>query len=101
VLLIAYDTSYVEPLRSKRPIPDAFGVALVLAPAGAPAALAGLSAQLTDRPAERMADARIESLRSSVPAARSLPLLRRVALREPGITVLDYLDPQRLAIEVS
>ena len=33
VLLIAYDASYPAPLLSARPIPDAFGVALVLAPA--------------------------------------------------------------------
>ena len=31
-LLIAYDTAYPEPLHAKRPIPDAFAVALVLAP---------------------------------------------------------------------
>src|SRR5580700_5628584 len=31
VMLLAYDTQYPEPLNAKRTIPDAFGVALVLA----------------------------------------------------------------------
>ena len=32
LLLVAYDTEYPEPIRSKRPVPDAFGTALVLTP---------------------------------------------------------------------
>src|SRR6185437_4923435 len=32
VLLVAYDAGYPEPLRAARPIPDAFGVAMVLGP---------------------------------------------------------------------
>jgi hypothetical protein len=32
VLLLVYDTDYPEPLRSARPVPDSFGVALVLSP---------------------------------------------------------------------
>jgi len=30
LLLVAYDTEYPEPIHSKRPVPDAFGAALVL-----------------------------------------------------------------------
>src|SRR5882724_8757564 len=37
VLLVAYDAQYPQPLFVKRPIPDAFGVAFVLAPAGSSA----------------------------------------------------------------
>jgi hypothetical protein len=101
VLLIAYDTAYVEPLRSKRPIPDAFAVALVLAPEGASTQLACLSAQLSELPADQMPDARLEGLRSSIPAARSLPLLARIARHSLGTVVLDYLDKQHLAVEVA
>ena len=43
MLLIAYDASYPEPLRSVRPIPDAFAVALVLAPEARAGALARLT----------------------------------------------------------
>jgi hypothetical protein len=100
VLLVASDSEYHEPLRSTRPIPDSFGVAMVLAPERARSRLASLSMQLTDAPPELMTDATLETLRASIPAARSLPLLLRIARREPGAVVLDYLDSQRLAIEV-
>jgi hypothetical protein len=101
VLLIAYDTAYPEPLRAKRPIPDAFAVALVLTPAGRPGSLACLRVRLTDLPACPMADEEIESIRAAIPAARSLPLLNLLARREPGLAVLDYQGTRRLAIEVA
>ena len=112
VLLVAYDSGYPEPLRAVRPIPEAFGVAMVLAPvlapqAAAPAAATPIAARniltvtLTDAPAESMADARLEALRSTIPAARSLPLLSKLARQESGRVVIDYLETQRIAIEVS
>jgi hypothetical protein len=101
VLLIAYDASYPEPMRCARPIADAFGVALVLAPQPGAASLARLVTSLTEAPADRMPEAALESLRASIPAARSLPLLRSLARRTPGRVVLDYLDGWRLAVEVS
>jgi predicted dinucleotide-binding enzyme len=48
-----------------------------------------------------MPDPQLESLRTTIPAARSLPLLRKLARQETGRVVLDYLNPQRLAVEVS
>src|SRR5262249_59375137 len=42
VLLIAYDASYPQPIHSVRPIPDAFGVALLLAPPAGSRSLARL-----------------------------------------------------------
>jgi hypothetical protein len=48
-----------------------------------------------------MGDPQLESLRAGVPAARSLPLLRLLARREPGRAVLDYLPEQSLVLEVS
>jgi hypothetical protein len=101
VLLIAYDAGYPEPLHLHRPIPDAFGVALVLAPAVSAASQARLSASLTDAPADGMAGAALDSLRLSIPAARSLPLLAHLARRTSGCVVLDYLDGRRLAVDVS
>jgi hypothetical protein len=101
VLLIAYDASYPEPLHRHRPIPDAFGVALVLAPAASAASQARLSASLTDAPADSMAEAALDALRRSIPAARSLPLLAHLARRTGGCVVLDYLDSRRLAVDVS
>jgi len=111
VLLVAYDASYPEPLRSKRPIRDSFAVALVLTPSINSGALengrswARLSATVveakTDPPGARMPESELEALRSAIPAARSLPLLRRLARREPGPALLDYLDAQWVAVEVS
>jgi hypothetical protein len=100
LLLLAYDTQYPEPLYSKRPIPDAFGVALVLAPDARAAALAKLTAVLTESGVDRMSEPHLEVLRRSIPAARSLPLLQKLARRETGRVTLDYLADMRLALEV-
>ena len=101
VLLIAYDAAYPEPLHAKRPIPDAFGVALILSPEKRASSLAQLSVALTDLPGDRIPDRQIEALRSSIPAARSLPLLCQLARRKSGCAVIDYLDTHRVAVEVS
>ncbi|MGH8198955.1 MAG: beta-ketoacyl synthase chain length factor [Steroidobacteraceae bacterium] len=102
VLLSAYETSYPEPLRAKRPLPDSFAVALVLTPTPVANSRARLSARLCDgvSAADRLADPQLEALRTALPAARSLPLLRLLARREPGEVVLDYIGEQRLAVEV-
>jgi len=101
VLLIAYDATYPEPLRSHRAIPDAFGVALVLAPTPGAASLARLTVQFSAAPAQPLAVGGLEALRRAVPAARSLPLLGLLARRRPGRVVLDYLDGRQLAVELS
>jgi hypothetical protein len=121
VLLVAYDAPYPPPLFVKRPIPEAFGVAFVLAPVGlsrgsaaavgsAPAAGSAPRARdaspgrvalsFSDSPADRMGDAALESLRSSIPAARSLPLLYQLAVRKPAVVNIDYLDGRCIAVEV-
>jgi hypothetical protein len=101
VLLIAYDTSYPEPMRSVRPIPDTFGVALLLAPEAGNAALARLELTWSEATADRMADPALERLRAAIPAARCLPLLAQLAHATPGRVLIDYLDAARVALEVS
>ena len=116
VLLVAYDSGYPEPLHGVRPIPDAFGVAMVLAPVSAhmpaPAVHAFsdareapapfiITAALTDDSADLMTDAQLEAMRATIPAARCLPLLSKLARQEHGRVVIDYLEEQRLSIEVS
>lgn len=98
-LLIAYDAQYPEPMFAKRPIPDAFGVALLLSPQARPASLARISASLTDSPADSLPHPGLETLRSAIPAARSLPLLRVLAQRRAQRVVLDYMEGSRLAVE--
>jgi hypothetical protein len=100
VLLLAYDAEYPQPLYASRPIPDAFGVALLLVPAGTAPGLARVQLTLTDAPAATMDSGVLESMRGSIPAARSLPLLERLAQRRDGTVILDYLDSARLALEV-
>jgi hypothetical protein len=100
VLLLAYDADYPQPLHASRPIPDAFGVALLLVPAGTATALARVQLTLTDAPAATMDSAVLESMRASIPAARSLPLLERLAQQRDGTVILDYLDSARLALEL-
>jgi hypothetical protein len=100
VALLAYDTGYPEPLLAKRPIREAFGLALVLTPER-PAHGWRLSATLDDAPPATLADARLEALRQSVPAARALPLLQALASGGARRTTLAAFDEATLSVEVS
>lgn len=100
VLFVAYDTEYPPPLHARRPIPDALGVAMVLAPERAPASLARIDVALSEAKADELADPALEALRIAVPAARSLPLLRLLALRRAGRVVIDYLDVARAEVQI-
>ena len=100
VLLVAYDTEYPEPIHSVRPVPDAFGAALVLTPQRSPTSIARISATLEEEPMDTMADPSLEWLRRTIPAARCLPLLERLALGRAARVVLEYLDVSRIAVQV-
>jgi hypothetical protein len=100
VLLVAYDSEYPEPLHTKRPIPDAFGVAMVLTPEPSAASLGRVDAALTELSYDRMTDPDLEALRTSFPAARSLPLLRLLAARSDGSAILEYLDVSGLQVRI-
>jgi hypothetical protein len=99
ILLVSYDADYPPPMRAKRPVPDAFGTALVLTPQREPGSLARLEATLCTEPFDRLAEP-LEALRCSNPAARSVPLLRYLALGRRARTVLEYLDGSSLAVEI-
>jgi hypothetical protein len=74
VLLVAADVPYPEPLHSCRPLPDAFGVAMVLRP--------GRQLQLRLAPgaaASHLAHPGLQALQTHIPAARALPLLAMLA----------------------
>ncbi len=101
VLLIAYDIDYPAPLGKCRPIPDAFGVALVLTASPAPGSLARITLQLCGDEPSVVTDPQLEQLRQMIPAARSLPLLECLARQRPATVVLDYLGDTRIAIAVS
>ena len=104
VLLVAYDTDYPEPLRSVRPLPDSFAIALVLSPRRSERSLARWTLEpadcFTSAAADRLADEAMEQLRKNIPAARCLPLLRGVSMQSSGRIVLDYLEELQLAVRV-
>ena len=100
-ILLVCDTAYPEPLYSVRPIPDAFGVALVLASQSSPQVLSKITVGLTDDSADQLDDIALEDLRRAIPAARGLPLLRGIALGNDQRVVLDYLDNVRLAVAMT
>ncbi len=105
VLLLAYDTSYPPPLYALRPIPDTMGVSLLLSPQAGPHSVGQLTlradAALTRDPADSLADPALERIRTGFPAARSLPLLRALALSQSQEVVLDYLADAQLAVRVA
>lgn len=102
VLLVAYDLDYPEPLRTVRPLPDGFATALVLDAAPDVAGLARIEASLVSGEPTAMDDPALEALRESIPAARSLPLLARLATpSERSDCVLDYLDDLALRVHVA
>ncbi len=97
---MAYDADFPPPLRTRRPIPDAFGASLLLAPEGSARALARLRLSLCREPASPAGSPGLEALRAGNPAARALPLLEPLARRAGARVVLEYLDPDALAVEV-
>ena len=99
-LLLAYDNPYPEPLGALRGIPYPFGVAMVLSAAPRASALATLDLTLGRQVPIRMADGPLETMRSSVPAARSLPLLQCLAQGRQERMTLEYLDGMSLNVHV-
>jgi hypothetical protein len=100
ILLVAYDTEYPEPLHSKRTIPDAFGIAMVLTCRPGENCEAKLTLQLSSRIADTLANADLEALRTVIPAARGLPLLRNLAVGDSSWVALEYLPPRSAEVRV-
>jgi hypothetical protein len=103
LLLVAYDLPYPEPLHSKRPIAENFGLALLLAPARTPRSLAEVRVQPVAAGCahSECADTSLEALRRGIPAAAALPLLQALALRATATLQLHCLDDMALQVEVA
>lgn len=96
VLLVAADVPYPEPLHAKRPIADAFGVALLLAPG------TGLRLSLQDdAPSTACGHAGLDAVRENIPAARALPLLQAIASGAPARLRIEGLPGCSLLAELS
>lgn len=104
ILLVASDTPYPEPLHAARPLPDNFGIALVLSPTRSARSLAALSIELVPGKSvpTACADASLEALRAAIPAACGLPLLLALARGEeaPQTLVLTYLPTLTLKVSL-
>ena len=103
VLLVASDSPYPEPLNAARPLPDHFGLALLLTPTRTARSWATLTLSLGSPvpAANPLADASLDSLCRAIPAAAALPLLVALAQGTPqhGV-VLDYLATVGLRVDV-
>ena len=104
LLLVASDSPYPEPLHSTRPLPDHFGLALLLSPVATDRSLAAMTVSLVgaDPPLSTCDDASLDALRRAIPAACGLPLLAALARpRAPQQLVLDYLPTMHLQIDLA
>ena len=101
VLLVAYDTPPPTALQAFRPVAVPFGVALLLTPRASPGSIARLRGlRIRAGAADALLDVGLERLRLSNPAARSLPLLQRLAAGQTGMVTLPYLPETRLELFV-
>lgn len=101
VLLVASDSPYPEPLNAARPLPDHFGVALVLSPQRSAGSICELTIRLAGpQAAGTTGDAALDALRA-IPAAWSLPLLVAMAKGVPQAEVaIEYLASVGLRVDV-
>lgn len=101
MLLVASDSPYPEPLHSTRPLPDHFGLAMVLTAQATPQSLASLTIALTGpQQTSSLDDASLNQLAHTIPAAAGLPLLVAIAKGEPARLSVEYLATTGLRIDV-
>ncbi len=99
-LLLAYESTFPDPLFALRPFPYPMGVAMVLNPLKTASARAQLTLAFDKSMATKMSDTELEMLRVNIPAARGLPLMQLLAKGVNGSVVIDYLQPLNLSIGV-
>ena len=104
MLLVASDSPYPEPLNAVRPLPDHFGLALLLAPVAGPRSLASITIEIVDadHAPTTCDDAALDALRRVIPAAAALPLLVALAQRDgPREVVLGGNAAMRLRVDLA
>jgi len=118
VLMLAYDSEYPEPLYSRRPIPDAGGIGLVLSATKTSRACAQLRLQLEpERPdamaasglhhqviptthQQRVADLTLSNLSHYIPALEGMLLLDALVNRRSTPVRVPYLPRQVVVVQV-
>ncbi|MBR0644592.1 beta-ketoacyl synthase chain length factor [Plastoroseomonas hellenica] len=102
LLLCVSDAPLPPPLHAKRPTGCAFGLALVLAPDGAPGAMARLGLAYQPEPTtEPPLPEGLAALRAANASARGLPLLAALAAMQPAELRFGMLEDGALAVEVA
>lgn len=102
VLFVAYDLPAPAPLNGARPIASAFAAAVVFTPL-AEQAPAAATVRLTTADGHDVSSAfshEFERLRLDNPAARLLPVLQALAMERRATINLNWLDDQRVTVEV-
>lgn len=101
-LLVCYDIRPPEPLQQKRPITEAFGMALLIQPFQTEASIASITLrpELVAREDTISRQEVLESLRKANPAARALPLLELLAADASAILGFCKMDGQSIGLEV-
>jgi len=101
-LLVCYDVPAPEPLLASRPLGNPFAVAMLLSPMASKTSIASLTLTQATTPDEETpaTSPNLETLRLSNPAARSLPLLQRLALRQSGTLILRRSAQSSMTIDV-
>ncbi len=102
VLLVAYDAPLPFPLSEKRRLSNPFAAALLLGSGSMAPLWARLQLRLATTGEEDSLDLmELERLRLGNPAARSLPLLRALALGVAATVLLPYSVNHKLMLEVA
>jgi hypothetical protein len=100
VLLVVYDLRPPEPLFETRPLTCSAGVAFVLTAERSEHSLARIEIAAATSDETSMSNAALETLRLGNPATRTLPLLRLLALEQPGEVCLRGTGDQRWLLRV-
>lgn len=103
ILLISHDAPYPEPLAATRPMAGMMGAGLLLSADTEAPALARIAITLDgDGSPTTLDDTVLESLRTAIPTATALPLLRCLARILDGearaVCTLPYLDGLQLGV---
>ncbi len=103
VLLVVYDTPYPEPIHGVRPIADQFAVSMLLTPEATPASMTAIDVSLHKALLTTMENSELENIRSSIPAARALPLMQVLARLPAHASIpdiyLEYVNGQSLCVK--
>jgi hypothetical protein len=101
ILLVASDSPYPEPLHSARPLPDHFGIAMLLTPTATPQSLASMTIMLTGpQTLSVLNEDSLDALSRSIPAAAGLPLLGAIARAESARLAIKYLPSMGVRVDV-